>query len=390
MQQLTQTQAKQQLNDEQLTIVAKVSAKLIELRYEATFVAPVSTGPVISVYRFLPTGQTRVSHLEGLATDFAVLLGVEDVFVKRLPGEACVGVFVPNRERTKVTFLETINHVWAQRDKIRIPLNLGVDHLGNPVVVDLSELPHLLVAGSTGSGKSTLLSSILASLIYCVPAERLQLVLSDTKNVEFGHFVGAPHLLFEPATSVYQTLERLDWVIDEMTERLKTIGAAGFRNIHEYNERFNAQTGMEKYLDKKLKLGAYPFIIIVIDELADLMLFKGKKKGESKLAEEKIGSIVQKARASGIYVIAGTQRPSVDIIAGTIKNNFPARLAFRLSSQVDSRTVISTGGAEHLLAQGDMLFVNPNKAGLQRIHAPFARIDDIRAAVDAASRRLLQ
>lgn len=369
------TQTPNKLTDEQLEIVAKISLKLTELRYEAEFIPPVSKGPLISVYRFLPSGQTRVSNLEGLATDFAVLLGVEDVFVKRLPGESSVGVFVPNKERTLVKFLDCINNVWKVRNDLKVPLNLGVDYLGYPTVVDLSELPHLLIAGSTGSGKSTLLSSVIASLCYCVSPERVQLILSDTKNVEFGHFIGAPHLLFEPATSVYQTLERLDYVIDEMEDRLKIIGKSGFRNIHEYNSRDNSTKG------------PLPFIIIIIDELADLMMFKGSKKGESKIAEEKISKIVQKSRAAGIYFIAATQRPSVNVVAGSIKANFPARLTFRLPSEFDSRTVISTSGAEHLLSQGDMLFVSPNKPGLQRLHAPYARIEDIKAAVDAASRK---
>lgn len=369
-QQQIQTQ-KMTLTEEQQTVVAKLLVKLSELRFEVNFVPPVSIGPVISVYRFLPTGQTRVSHLESLATDFAVLLGVEDVFVKRLPGESCVGVFVPNAQRTPVTFLETVKNVWTLRDNLKIPLNLGVDHLGTAAVVDLSDLPHLLVAGSTGAGKSTWLSSAIASLMYCVSHERVQFVLSDTKNVEFGHFIGSPHLLFEPATSVYQTLERLDWCIDEMQDRLQKIGKAGFRNIHEWNavrERMS-------------------FIVIIIDELADLMLHKGEKRGESKIAQDKISTIVQKSRASGMYFIAATQRPSVNIVAGSIKANFPARLSFRLPSEADSRTVISTAGCEHLLSQGDMLFINPNRAGLQRLHAPYARIDDIKAAVEAATQR---
>jgi S-DNA-T family DNA segregation ATPase FtsK/SpoIIIE len=374
MQQPTNQQMNHQpMTDEQLEIVAKLTVKLNELRYEIKFIPPISVGPVISVYRFLPLGQTRVSQLEGLATDFAVLLGVEDVFVKRLPGEACVGVFVPNKERTKVTFLDTINNVWAVKDVQKIPLNLGVDHLGKPLVVDLCDLPHLLVAGSTGSGKSTLLSSLLASIIYCISPERVQFILSDTKAVEFGHFIGAPHLLYEPATTVYQTLERLEYVIDEMEDRLKILSKLGFRNIHEYN--------------KQPSKGPLPFLVIVIDELADLMMFKGEKRGETKIATEKIGTIVQKSRAAGIYFIAGTQRPSVNIVAGSIKANFPARLTFRLPSEIDSRTVIGTTGAEHLLSQGDMLFVNPNRPAVQRVHAPYATITDIKAAVEAASHK---
>jgi S-DNA-T family DNA segregation ATPase FtsK/SpoIIIE len=291
-----------------------------------------------------------------------------------MPGDSAVTVFVPNQERTYIKFTDTVTNVWKVKDVQKIPLNLGVDSLGSSVVVDLTELPHLLVAGSTGAGKSTLLASILASLIYCVESSRLQIILSDTKQVEFGHFIGAPHLLFEPATSVYQTLERMDWLIDEMDNRLKKLAKLGQRNITEHNEHSSGSA-------------AWPYILLCIDEVADLLAYKGEKRGESKISQEKISKLASKARASGIHIIAATQRPSVDIINGVIKANFPARLSFRLPSGADSRTVLSTEGAEHLLSRGDMLFINPNKAGLARLHAPYARIEDIRAAVDAACRR---
>ena len=372
------------LTDEQKGVVLTVVKKLSELGHEAKFVPPVKVGPVVSAYRFLPIRKTRVSHLESLADDFAVALGVEDVLVKRMPGDAAVGVFVPNKVRKMVSFRETIGELYRQfhNDEITgIPMNFGVDVLGKPFIEDLVSLPHLLIAGSTGSGKSTLLSSILTGIVYTLNSSGVKLVLSDTKGVEFGHFIGSPHLLFEPATSIYQTLEQMDWLISEMEDRLSSIGKYGCRNIHEYNTKL-LKTGDLKDLALVL-----PYIVLAIDELADLMMHKGDKRGESKIAQDKLSKIVQKSRAAGVYVIAATQRPSVNVVSGSIKANFPARLSFRLPSEHDSRTVLSTGGAEHLLSRGDMLYVSPNRPGLHRLHAPYASIEDIKAAVDMAIRK---
>ena len=374
------------LTAEQVAILAKIAVKFAELGVEADFVPPVAEGPIISAYRFFPTSRTRVSHLEALASDIAVTLGVEDVLIKRLPGESAVGVFVPNAKRSFIDFKNTVNAVWThQASDLRydVPLNLGVDHLGRPAIENLAMLPHLLIAGSTGAGKSTLLSSILATIVYIVNSNAVQLVLSDTKNVEFGHFIGAPHLLFPPATSVYQTLEQMDWVIDEMESRLKKLSKTGCRNVHEYN-LICAPTGG--------RCTPLPFIVLVIDELADLLMDRarpseGRGPSIGKIAESKLSTIVQKSRAAGVYVIASTQRPSVNVVIGSIKANFPARLSFRLPSEADSRTVLGFSGAEHLLSRGDMLFVSPNRPGVLRLHAPYASITDIQAAVEAAIQR---
>jgi len=369
--------------DEQRAVASAIAFKLASLGLSVKFVEPISVGPIVSAYRFVPVGKTRVAHIEALAQDFAIALSVEDVFVKRMPGEVAVGIFVPNRQRSWVKWRDKVGQVKGYHDVAlyKIPLFLGIDYLGNHVVEDLTLFPHLLIAGSTGSGKSTLLSAIIATIVYTVNSNDIKFVLSDTTGVEWGHFVGAPHLLFEPATNIYQTLERLDWLIVIMESRLKELAKYGLRNILEYNASY-FDTGTKKL----------PYIVLVIDELADLLADRRRSDEDrspslGKVAESKLSQLAQKARKTGIHVIASTQRPSVKLLAGDIKANFPARLSFRLPSGADSRTVLSTEGAEHLLARGDMLFINPNKPGLQRLHAAEASIEDITAAVEVASRR---
>jgi DNA segregation ATPase FtsK/SpoIIIE, S-DNA-T family len=366
------------LTDEQLEVSAKLTMKMVDLGHSVGFIKDqISIGPIVSVYRFAPKGSTKVSHLEAMAEDFAIALGVENVLVKRIPGESYVSIWVPNKERRYINWRDTISEFSKVSSKTHIPLNFGVDYLGRPHIQDLSSLPHILIAGSTGSGKSTLLSSFIASIIYSKPSNEVQFVLSDTKGVEFGHFEGAPHLLFPVATTVYQTLERLDWLIEEMNRRLLVFGKRGVRNIHEYN-----QTNADRL----------SHITLIIDELADLLGDSGRASSEGgpslgKISSQKIGELARKARASGIHIIAATQRPSTKVVTGDIKANFPARLCFRVPSGIDSRVVLGTEGAEYLLSRGDMLYVDPARPGLHRLHAPIADIRDIQGAVTVATMR---
>jgi DNA segregation ATPase FtsK/SpoIIIE, S-DNA-T family len=368
---------------EQQAVVITLAHKLASLGLTADFVDPISVGPIVSVYRFQPKGSTKVSQLESLSQDFAVVLGAEDVMVKRMPGESSVGVFVPNRERQWVKWY---NHCTVDTTKFRLPMILGIDHLGKLVVEELTLMPHLLVAGSTGGGKSTLLNSIIGGVILNYSEEDIELVMSDTKGVEFTQFEKARNLRSNIATSVSTTIERFDELIDEMNRRLKTFGQTNTRNILEYNQ---ARQGSKARL---------PYILVIIDELADLLLDRRRvpdpddPEGNRTITlgtqtSRKLASLAQKARATGIHIIASTQRPSVKLLEGDIKANFPARLAFRLPSEADSRTVLGHGGAEHLLSRGDMLFINPNKPGITRIHAPLATLDDIKAAISFAEAR---
>jgi S-DNA-T family DNA segregation ATPase FtsK/SpoIIIE len=328
-----------------------------------------------------------VSHLEGLSQDFAVTLGAEDVMVKRMPGESAVGVFVPNKTRQWVKW---INNSTVDTKKYHIPLVLGIDYLGNIVIEDLATLPHLLIAGSTGGGKSTLLNSIIGAWILNYSKDDLQLVLCDIKEgVEFTKFQAAPQLRSNIATTIDLTHIRMDELIDEMKRRLQLLAQNDVHNIEEYNA---VRQGSKTRL---------PYVAFVVDEFSDLLsdrrrveeevTFDGKVKlaRAGEIATRKLSTLASKARASGIHLILATQRPSAKLLEGDIKTNFTARMAFKLPSQTDSRVVLDTGGAEHLLKFGDMLFINPNKSGLQRIHAPHATREDIKAAIEFAASRSL-
>lgn len=369
------------LTSEQSKTLGKITAKLSLLGLEAYPTTEVSSGPIVTAYRFVPKGRTKFSQLEKLGTDLAIYLGVDDVFVKRLPGESSVAFFVPNAERRTVDFKDTITSYWKLAATAKLPLNFGVDYLGEPFIEDLTTLPHLLVAGSTGSGKSTFMASLVTSLIYKFSANEVQLAMSDTKGVEFQRFDGLPHLTYGITTDVPSSLSMFNSVITTMEERLQLFNRRRVRNIHEYNSA-------------KLQAAKMPYVIVLIDELADLLTDRtkeenpetGKRTGPTRgrMCEDKLAYIVQKARATGVYVIAGTQRPSVDVVTGTIKANFPARLAFKLPAGHDSRTVLQTEGAEHLLSPGDMLYMSPTRPGLLRLHAPFTHNEDIDAAVRMA------
>lgn len=362
---------KEKLTPEQKHVVDVILDKIDALQKHAEFVGPVSVGPIISTYRFFPLRKTRVAHLEAMWKDFAVALGEDSVLVKRMPGESAVGVFVPNKVRKEINFRDTIQNVVAyeqkHKDRFTIPLNFGQDQIGEPFVEDLTQLPHLLIAGSTGGGKSTLLHGIVTSLAWVKPSSEVKFIISDTKGVEFKDFAPLPHLMFPIAKSVYETMQYLQWCIAETQKRLDIIGARGGRNIHDYN----------KMVDEKDRM---PFVVVVIDEIADIM-GPAVENSEAKLNSKKLSAIVARARATGIHVIAGTQRPDVKMVSGAIKANFPARLTFRLPSGIDSRTVITTKGAECLMSKGDMLYYSPLSPELKRLHAPFTSLADVNAAV---------
>lgn len=365
------------LTPEQKEVVRVVTEKMEVLGKHAEFVGPVTVGPIISTYRFLPIKRTKVAHMEQLSKDFAVALGAESILVKRMPGESAVGVFVPNAKRLKVLFGDTLKNVSDYMRNVPddghavIPLNLGIDSNGEPFIDDLTVQPHVLIAGSTGSGKSTCEHAITLSMLWEMSPERLKIIISDTKIVEFKAFAQVPHLQFPICKSVYDTMSAMQWCITETQKRLKLFEESNVRNIHEYNSRTVSD-------------GKLPYIVIIIDELADVIA-EGPEvdRGEAKINASKLGTIVARSRASGIHVVAATQRPSVNIVKGSIKSNFPTRLAFKLPSHGDSRTVLNTKGAENLMSRGDGLYSSSTSSDLKRIHAPYTSLDELKTTVDA-------
>lgn len=366
------------LTDEQLATVAKIVLKNSQLGVSAEFHPPVKEGTRVSLYKFLPKGATRVAHMEAVAPDLALALGIDkdtDLLIQRLAGEPYVGIYVPNAVKRQTSLTQSLTATWqacaaaqAKGEPIHVPINFGTDWLGNAYVEDLTKSLHLLVAGSTGGGKSVWGRAVLTNLITNKSPDEVHLVLSDTKQVELDDFAGIPHMHYgKIAKSVYESLEQLEGIIDECEQRMKTLAGACVRNLVDYNHE-NPRTRM-------------PFLVVYIDELADLLLFKGNKRGESHLAEEKISKIVAKTRAAGAYLIASTQRPSVDVVTGIIKANFPARLSFKMPSGIDSRTILATEGAEHLSKVGDMLYKSPLRSDIVRLHAPFARAKEIEESI---------
>lgn len=335
-------------------------------------------GRRVLCFRLAPQGSTRASHLEAIADDLALALHVESVLVRPIPQEGCVGIFVPiPPDEIEMVLWRDLLSPTLQSKRQTLPLCLGVDWLGTPFSDDLSALPHLLVAGSTGSGKSVLMRSIVASIIYNGSAK---LVLSDTKGVEFTEFQNSPSIWTgvsgEIATTPLRTIEQMDLLCKETDLRLEKYGKSLCRNIGEWNIS-SAAPGRGLQPD--------PYLILVIDELADIVDLPLEKGRARKIGADKLDYLTRKARAAGIHVIAGTQRPSVDTVRGVIKANFTSRLAFKTASAIDSKVILDETGAEHLLERGDMLYKSPNFPGLLRLHSGYASSADIKGALEFAN-----
>ena len=354
--------------------------KIKDFRIQGS-IAAVKPGPVITIYEFKPGTGVKVNSVAALADDLALALSAQSVRIEApIPGRDVVGIEVPNASREEVFLKEIVDSRLFRDKRFSIPIAIGKDTMGEPVVHDLRKMPHMLVAGATGSGKSVFINSLICSLLFRFTPNELRLILVDPKQLELAFYDSIPHLLLPVVTEAKKASLALRWAVGEMERRYQTIARSGMRDVDGYNQRLS-ELGV-KAMGERLGLRedeqaeAMPKIVIVIDELADLMM---TAKSD---VETNICRLAQKARAAGIHLVLATQRPSVDVITGLIKANLPARLSFRLSSKNDSRTIFDTMGAERLVGNGDMLFMPPGESRLVRMHGAYISEAEIEAIAD--------
>ncbi len=375
----------EQVSEERL----QETGSLIEQRL-SEFKVPVSVvgasaGPVITRFEVDPAMGVRGAQVVGLMKDLARALGVTSIrVVETIPGKTCMGLELPNARREMIRLSEIVSAASFRAHNSRLVLAMGKDITGNPVVTDLARAPHLLVAGTTGSGKSVAVNAMILSMLYKATPEDVRLIMIDPKMLELSVYEGIPHLLAPVVTDMKQAAHALNWCVGEMEKRYRLMSALGVRNLAGFNQKIRAAEAAEQKVpnpfsltpDAPEPLSTLPLIVVVIDELADLMMVAGKK------IEELIARLAQKARAAGIHLILATQRPSVDVITGLIKANIPTRVAFQVSSKIDSRTILDQMGAESLLGQGDMLFLPPGTGYPQRVHGAFVADDEVHRVVE--------
>ena len=365
-------------------------------------VVEVKPGPVVTMYEFAPAPGVKVNKIAGLSDDLSMALRALSIrIVAPIPGRGVVGIEIPNRERATVWLKDIIETDVFQRAGGRLPMALGQDIFGGTVVADLAKMPHLLVAGSTGSGKSVSINTMILSLLYRATPEDVRIIMVDPKMLELSIYEGIPHLLLPVVTNPKKAALALNWAVREMERRYRLMADKGVRNIDGYNKKLareekdkaeqKAQGVMvvestdlmedelpeiQPIAGEELEHGHLPFIVVIVDELADLMMVAGRE------IEESIARLAQMARAAGIHLILATQRPSVDVITGLIKANFPTRISFKVFSRIDSRTILDSMGAETLLGMGDMLYLPPGTGALQRVHGAFVSELEVQRVVD--------
>ena len=325
-------------------------------------VKQISPGPVVTTFEFKPDPGVKYSRITSLVDDLCLGLKAESIRIDRIPGKSTVGIEVPNDKREVIRLREVIESQRFRNSESKLTLALGKTIDGANYSADLAKMPHLLIAGATGAGKSVALNSILLSLLYKATPDEVKLILVDPKRLELGLYADLPHLLTPIVTDPKRAGYALKWAVTEMENRYKHLAQFSVRNIEQYNQEVS---GLKPKSDEEETPQPLPFIVIIIDELADLMMVAARE------VEESITRLAQMARAVGIHLVLATQRPSVDVITGLIKANFPSRISFRVSSKVDSRTIIDTNGAEGLLGQGDMLFLGPGTSRLVRVHGAY-------------------
>ena len=339
-------------------------------------VVQIHPGPVVTTYEFKPDAGVKYSRITGLAEDLCLAMRAESVLIDRIPGKSTVGIQIPNPNREAITLRELLEADIYTRSASKLTMAMGKTIHGEPFVSDLATMPHLLIAGSTGAGKSVSVNAMVTSILFRSTPDDVRFIMIDPKRLELGMYEDIPHLLTPVVVDPKQAANALRWAVHEMEERYKTLAGQGVRNIDQYNRNIRAmllergsaasappRDGAEGAPAEPLK--TMPYVIVIIDELADLMMAAGKE------VEESIARLAQMARAVGIHLILATQRPSVDVITGLIKANLPARIAFRVATKIDSRTILDGNGAEQLLGKGDMLYLPPASSRFIRIHGPY-------------------
>jgi S-DNA-T family DNA segregation ATPase FtsK/SpoIIIE len=359
---------------------ANITTKLKEFNVLGS-VVQINPGPVVTTFEFRPEAGIKVSKITTLTEDLSLGLEAESIIIERIPGKSTVGVEVPNRRREMISLRQMIESEEFQSSPSRLTIAMGKDVNGRIKMFQLETMPHLLVAGSTGSGKSVMLNALIMSILYKSTPEEVRMILVDPKRVEMGMYEGIPHLLTPVITDPRKATNALRNAVLEMERRLKLLAERGVRNIDQYNKKVRLMAEKPRSLfedeaEEEEDLRPLPYILIVIDELADLMML------ERANVEESVARLAQMARAVGMHLVLATQRPSVDVITGLIKANFPARISFRVATRVDSRTVLDVMGAEHLLGKGDMLCLPPGSSRLVRLHGAFVTEQEVFGVVD--------
>ena len=356
-------------------------------------ITDVRQGPIVTLFELTPAPGTLSSSVIRLSDDIARSMSAKSTRISTIPGKDAIGIEIPNKQRHTVFLRELINDEAFKKNSLKLPLALGKDIFGNPVIVDLAKMPHLLVAGTTGSGKSVGINAMLLSLLYCLPPEECRLILIDPKMLELSIYQDIPHLLTEVVTDPKKAITALKWTVKEMEKRYQMMTHLEVREIDDYNRKvkkiletgqvvfkemqvgYDSETGKPVMEKKALDLSIFPKIVVVVDELADLMITSGKE------IEGAIQRLSQMARAAGIHLIVATQRPSVDVITGTIKSNFPTRISYKVVNKINSRTILEEQGAEQLLGQGDLLITMLGES-LLRVHGPFVKTEEVQSVVN--------
>jgi S-DNA-T family DNA segregation ATPase FtsK/SpoIIIE len=365
----------QAIDADELKLLAQVlTEKYAEFEVHGQ-VTQINPGPVVTTFEFKPEAGIKYSRLTGLTDDLCLALKAESILIERMAGKSTVGIQVPNRDREIIWLRENIESSEFIGTKSKLTLALGKDINGRIVTAELSGMPHLLIAGSTGAGKSVAINAMIMSILYKATPDQVRLILVDPKRLELGNYEGVPHLYTPIITEPKLAANALRNAVREMERRLKLLAEKGVRNIDQYNRLFDDGETPSLFGDSGEER-PIPYIVIIIDELADLMMLDAGN------VEESITRLAQMARAVGIHLVLATQRPSVDVITGLIKANFPARISFRVATKVDSRTILDANGAEALLGRGDMLYLPSGSARVHRLHAPFVTEKEIAAVVE--------